>query len=84
MVNKLNGLSIPEYIRLDGSDIKDGTPRILILDKTVLPALGALTYTDGITTFVNTTFAENLSHFSAFAAEYSLAVNNVTTELLNH
>lgn len=82
MVTRLNGLTIPQYLRFDGEQmeaadsIKDGSPRILILGKQLLDDPGGpLTYQGGITPYVNTD-PENLAHFILKDKDVNLGFNN--------
>lgn len=73
MVNKLGGLNLPEYLRIDGSDVKEGSARIAILARETLDS--PVTYTDGSSSSANND-PENLCYFILDTKDISLGFGN--------
>jgi hypothetical protein len=73
MTNKLAGLNLLEYLRIDGSDVKAGSARIAILAREALSS--PVTYTDGSTNTDNND-PENLCYFILDTKTISLGFGN--------
>lgn len=79
MVYRFNGLQVPEYLRIDGADVKPGKPRILFVIRGVTLD-EPITYTDGTYSAVNSD-TENLAYFIDTTKQYSIGFNTNLVEL---